>query len=483
MAGSGWNTATAGPGITVSADGGRASRPDAGGGGEFAGIRGRANKARSRRYFEIVAPDSTCSVGIVDLNADVGSLLGGGSSPSQWGFFLQTGYLHYREANTNGSDNSGTGLVAAGVVGVLVDFNTHFLTIFVDGVELLTRAISFDVDTFLYPAVSMGVGSSDVELITAEPFNFPPQSTYIAWDISDASVISKISGNVKIDGSPAARLLKAFSMERLTFFLGEDEITESKPVGQSVSDEVSGDYEILLRDGFPRQIFVVQFDEYGVAFEADTAVSLGDRIHPTVPNGYIYQCTGGGNLPSVEPDPWPTDTEASHLVGTASFNVKPFYRPEVHGPIVPLQEVLEETGHRYYRIYIYNNNGDGSYTGLSEVELRDEEGVDKTDNTPVTVTSSSAYPNYGPEKVIDNDTSGNSRWLTESGSAKPCWLAFEFDIPVDLRSLILTTNDGYKRGPRDFAFEFSDNGVEWVELARWPAESGWGYGVTKAYSW
>lgn len=335
MAGSGWNASTAGPGVTLSTDGLKASRPDAGGGGLYAGIRGAAGRKKGQRYFEIDATSTACSVGVVDENADLGSALGSGANPSQWGFWLQYGYLYYRDTSGNGNEDKGTGAVPVSIMGILVDFDAHTMTVYTDGVELFTHALSFAADTVLYPAVSMGTSTVDVELVTKEPFSYPPPSNHIAWDIFDGAILSSISGNMKIDGAPVARQIKAFSYERLVFEIDNTTTQESKPLGQTISDAATGDYEITLRGGYPREVFVVAFDDYGDAFVADAAVTVGDRIHPTTPNGYTYECTGNGMLPSAEPNPWPTDTEASHAIGTASFEVKPFYRPEAHGPVLP----------------------------------------------------------------------------------------------------------------------------------------------------
>jgi hypothetical protein len=79
---------------------------------------------------------------------------------------------------------------------------------------------------------------------------------------------------------------------------------------------------------------VVAFDDYGDAFTAEQALAVGNRIHPTTPNGHVFETTGAGDLPTEEPT-WVVDTETSQLYGTASMIAVPFYRPVVHGPITP----------------------------------------------------------------------------------------------------------------------------------------------------
>lgn len=333
----GWNGASAGPGVVVDGTGFTASRPDAGGGGLYAGLRGAAGRKKGRRYFEVEVDNASAAIGLASSGADMDSSLGSGVDPMQWGFGVQYGYIYYRDNNSNGSEDQGTGNTGTGVYGVLVDFDEHTVTWYKDGVEIVTEyALDMPVDTVLYPAASMGTGSTDFTINGAEPFQYPPAVTYVPWDKSDLALGSKVSGVMQINGSPVARTLKAFSFERLPYAVNNKPITESMSLGQTVSDGVTGEYEIILRDGFPREVFVVAFDDYGEEFEADASVAVNDRIHPTTPNGYVYECTGAGDLPSTEPGPWPTDPEAgSQSIGTASFEVKPFYRPQVHGPITP----------------------------------------------------------------------------------------------------------------------------------------------------
>lgn len=347
MAGFGWYPGTAGPGLEVSGDGQTATRPTDGGGGSYAAMRGVAGRNKGKRYFEIDA-GATCSVGVVDTSADLEGALGGGASPLQWGFLLSDGYLYFNQQGGSGSTNKSTGTISPSIMGILIDFDAHRMTVYADGVELFTQALSFAVDTVLYPAVSLGTGDS-ATLNTTEPFDYPPAVSYVPWDKSDLALGSKVSGTILIEGAPAARLVKAFSYERQPFSVNNQPVTESKPLGQSISDPVTGEYEIILRDGFPRAVFVTAFDDYGRDFEADAAITTGERVHPTTPTGYVYDCTGAGDLPSTEPDPWPTDTEASHLIGTASFDVKPFYRPQVHGPVVPDAVDIDISGAFYRR--------------------------------------------------------------------------------------------------------------------------------------
>lgn len=339
MAGSGWDSSVVGAGVQVNADG-TAERLDAGGGGTYAGIRGLAGRAKGKRYFEVSGLNSTCSIGIVDESADVDNTIGSGAIPSQWGLWLEYGFIYYRDTGNNGNQIVDDSSTLTAVVGVLMDFDNKKVIFYEDGVEVYEFAMSFADDMVLYPATSMGVGSYGIELQTVEPFEYPPEVSFIAWDLSDLALSSRVSGTMKIDGVNKSRTIKAFSYSRENFSITGKPVTESMPLGQTVSDE-QGDYSIFLRDGYQRQVFLVAFDDYGNDFTPDLPVSVGYRIHPTTPNGYVYECNGSGTLPSTEPS-WVNDTESSQSVGTASFVAVPFYMPQAHGPVIPTVELVSD---------------------------------------------------------------------------------------------------------------------------------------------
>lgn len=332
MAGTGWDPAGVDTEVTISPDGQTATRS---GDSTYSAVRGLAGRSRGRRYFEITPSAATfasyCAAGFMSAGASLTQELGIGT-PIAGGWMPEQGVFKYSYVSGAGMREDQDS-VSAGVLGVLIDFDTKVCTIYRNGAIDWVEVMDIPNDTILFPAVSL-YHDNAVTLQTVEPFQYPPEVTFMAWDIPDSSIISKIFGLLTIEGNPARRMLKAFSFERLTFQLDGNLITESKPLGQTVSDE-DGQYQIILREGFPREVFVVAFDDYGEVFQPSIAVSLGDRIHPTQPNGYVYECDGAGVLPAVEPA-WSTDTGSSQLVGTASFSAAPFYRPEVHGPLLPI---------------------------------------------------------------------------------------------------------------------------------------------------
>jgi hypothetical protein len=145
---------------------------------------------------------------------------------------------------------------------------------------------------------------------------------------------TRVAGKVQIDGTPAERTVRAFGYNATAHAIDGETVSQSKSLGQSTSDPTTGAYTIDLLAGYGSDVFVVAFDDYGDPFTPEQALTVGDRIHPTTPNGHVLECTGAGSLPAEEPS-WTVDTETSQLYGTASMIARPFYRPMVHGPIAP----------------------------------------------------------------------------------------------------------------------------------------------------
>lgn len=154
---------------------------------------------------------------------------------------------------------------------------------------------------------------------------------------------SVISGIVQMNGQPVSRLVRAFSYASVAHTVDGSTVMSAKTLGEAQSDPETGAYTIGLLDGYEGEVFVVAFDDYGRQYVPSEPVTLGERIHPTQPNGYVYECDAAGTLPEEEPI-WSTDTGTSQLIGTASVRPLPFYRPVVHGPVIPMVVDPEEEG-------------------------------------------------------------------------------------------------------------------------------------------
>ncbi len=193
-----------------------------------------------------------------------------------------------------------------------------------------TEGVPFDLGPF---------GFYDREISAQEEADLFNAIFYPPPESEPGGQSSKVSGIVQIDGTPAQRTVRAYSYESVAQTVNGTEVTLTKSLGHATSDPATGEYTIDLLDGYEQRVFVVAFDDYGSDFKPDLAVAVGDRVHPTTPNGHVWECTGSGTLPNEEPA-WVIDTETAQLYGTASMIARPLYRPMVHGPVTP--EVVQQ---------------------------------------------------------------------------------------------------------------------------------------------
>lgn len=121
-----------------------------------------------------------------------------------------------------------------------------------------------------------------------------------------------VKGQTKVGGLAAKRSYIAMSAAYLS-------------VLKSGKTTTSGDYLINLNDYYD-PLLVCHYDDYGYPFQPGISKSLGDRIHPPVPNGYVYECTTAGVTAGSSPTNWPTTGTLTS--GGAIFTAKPIYKPE-----------------------------------------------------------------------------------------------------------------------------------------------------------
>lgn len=96
--------------------------------------------------------------------------------------------------------------------------------------------------------------------------------------------------------------------------------------GQSATD---GTFDIAYDDtGF--SVIALALDEYGAEFATETALNQGAIIHPTTPNGYVYEVSVAGTTDTTEPT-WSTSTSVQS--GDVTFTPRPYYRPIASGPL------------------------------------------------------------------------------------------------------------------------------------------------------
>ena len=151
------------------------------------------------------------------------------------------------------------------------------------------------------------------------------ESADITFDITHGAggggggVPAVLPARVRVDKQPAAR--EVVVVERLPS-------GEWRVAGNLTTAE--GDIELRVQGGL---CYAMAIDEFGVLYEPNLAVSVGQTVRPTNFVGWLYRITEAGTLPAIEPEWWPVlGDNAPRLLGTARAEAVRYYRPQAFGP-------------------------------------------------------------------------------------------------------------------------------------------------------
>ena len=135
--------------------------------------------------------------------------------------------------------------------------------------------------------------------------------------------------------------------------------------------------------------------------------------------------------------------------------------------------------HLYWRINVFANNGDTNYLAISEIEMRAT--VGGTDQCAGgTPTASSAASDAPASNAFDNDAV--SRWSTPVGTVSG-WIAYQFPSAVDVAEYTIQAHPTAPlRSPRDWQFEYSDDGVTWTVIEDRYGVTGWTNGQIRTFT-
>lgn len=115
--------------------------------------------------------------------------------------------------------------------------------------------------------------------------------------------------------------------------------------------------------------------------------------------------------------------------------------------------------YRYWRISISANNGNASYTGLSEVELRTTEGGTDVTSPSTVVTSGTLYSgSYPGSNTVDNNT--GTMWL---GSVGANFLMYDLSSPTVISEIRMYPYS-VDSAPKDFVVQGSNDGVTFTDV-------------------
>lgn len=104
-------------------------------------------------------------------------------------------------------------------------------------------------------------------------------------------------------------------------------------MGSAFSNAV-GEFRVNTEVYGGGDIFAFAADFTGVIWQAGVVLNLGDRVRPTVNNGYVYEVITAGNSGATEPTWWADAGDGTEgAIGSATAQARPYYQPVGHGPL------------------------------------------------------------------------------------------------------------------------------------------------------
>lgn len=152
-----------------------------------------------------------------------------------------------------------------------------------------------------------------------ESFDTNEISQYVNW--YDRTTVSKVEGFVTLDENPII----------MKVVIVTNHYTTPSIVAVTKSD-IDGFYSVAIPNQTPVMVFTMQ--DYGDAWTDLTAITIGDTVHPTTPNGYFYEALTAGNTGAVEPV-WTTDESVTIIDGGITWQPRILLKPEMQGYVTP----------------------------------------------------------------------------------------------------------------------------------------------------
>jgi hypothetical protein len=182
----------------------------------------------------------------------------------------------------------------------------------------------------------------------------------------------------------------------------------------------------------------------------------------------------------------PTNMKANHFRVTRGFCRYPggtTFTPPV-GPFPTSGGTSPGTGpgaHRYWRLLINANDGNASYMGVTQLVLRDRQGVIVSgwDGSDAAVSASSEINEPNKASNAFNGLFSSNAWLSATaGSAQ--WVKNDFGAatsagaPVEIKDFdIYAVGTVPDASPKDFKLQWSDNNSTWTDALTVTGETGW----------
>lgn len=131
--------------------------------------------------------------------------------------------------------------------------------------------------------------------------------------------------------------------------------------------------------------------------------------------------------------------------------------------------------YRYWRIYVEANDGDASYTSMSEMELF-EGATDRTAGAGGSAVASSQDGSDAPSRTVDDNI--DTEWVSASGQAVPSWVAIDLGAAYVLTSYSIRSQRVVTgRTPSQWKLQGNNastgSGETWVDVDSRSGQTGW----------
>ena len=104
-------------------------------------------------------------------------------------------------------------------------------------------------------------------------------------------------------------------------------------MGRALSNAV-GEFRVETQVYGGGDVFAFAADFPGVTWAPGVALNLGERLRPTMNNGYVYEIVEAGVSGATEPAWWADQGDGTEgYIGTARAKARPYYQPVGHGPL------------------------------------------------------------------------------------------------------------------------------------------------------
>lgn len=141
-------------------------------------------------------------------------------------------------------------------------------------------------------------------------------------DIPDGDAVTRVRGVISENYQPVSRVVRVYDYHSNRF------------IGETVSDPVTGEYEVNTSP-YTGEVMRLVMQDYGQSYQPTHDYEVGDIVHPSTANGYVFQCSVPGLSGDVEPE-WSNDGLTVVTTGESSFSPIEFYRPIMDGPVKPV---------------------------------------------------------------------------------------------------------------------------------------------------